>query len=155
MLEYLEEIVERITFYNDENGYSVLRLRPNKLRRGQVDKDGMATVIGTLPELQPGESIRLSGMCTSHTEYGSQFRAETVEQMAPATVKGLRRYLGSGLIKGVGPVTAKKIVDHFNMRTLDILDRVPERLLVVPEEQSYSHGSIRNQVVHLMSANDT
>src|SRR5579872_1419805 len=95
--ELLEGIVERITFYNDENGYTVLRLRPNKLRRGQVGKDGLATIVGTLPELQPGESVRLSGVWASHSEYGSQFQAATVEQMAPATVEGLRRYLGSGL----------------------------------------------------------
>ncbi len=114
-IEHLEGIVERITFYNDENGYTVLRLHPNKLRRGQVGKDGLATVVGTLPELQPGESVRFTGGWTSHSEYGSQFRADSVEQMAPATVEGLRRYLGSGLIKGVGPVTARKVVAHFGM----------------------------------------
>src|SRR5258708_17791281 len=141
-LEHLEGIVERITFYNDENGYSVLRLRPNKMRRGQVGKDGLATVIGTLPELQPGESVRLSGAWTSHSEYGSQFRAETVEQMGTATVEGLRRYLGSGMIKGVGPVTAKKIVDHFHMQTLDILDQAPERLLEVPGVGKHRTGLI-------------
>src|SRR5258708_4668464 len=130
-LERLEGIVERITFYNAENGYTVLRMRPNRLRRGQVGKDGLATVVGALPELQPGESVRFSGAWTSHSDYGSQFRAEAVEQMAPATVEGLRRYLGSGLIKGVGPVTAKKVVDHFGMQTLDILDQAPDRLLEV------------------------
>jgi exodeoxyribonuclease V alpha subunit len=131
MSERLEGVVERITFYNAENGYTVLRLRPNKLHRGQIGKDGLATVIGGLPELQPGESVRFSGEWTGHKEFGSQFSAETVEQMAPATVEGLRRYLGSGLIKGVGPVTAKKIVAHFGMQTLDILDQSPDRLLEV------------------------
>src|ERR1051325_10046788 len=124
-LERLEGIVERITFYNAENGYSVVRVRPNKLRRGQLGKDGLATVVWTLPELQPGESVRFSGAWTSHSEYGSQFRAEAVEQMAPATVEGVRRYLGSGLIKGVGPVTARKIVDYFGIQTLEILDLSP------------------------------
>ncbi|MHB8629840.1 MAG: SF1B family DNA helicase RecD2 [Aggregatilineales bacterium] len=131
MPEHLEGVVERITFYNAENGYTVLRLRPNKLHRGQIGKDGLATVIGGLPELQPGESVRFSGVWTSHKDFGSQFSAESVEQMAPATVEGLRRYLGSGLIKGVGPVTAKKIVAHFGMQTLDILDQSPDRLLEV------------------------
>ena len=131
-LQHLEGIVERITFYNAENGYSVVRVKPNKLRRGQLGKDGLATVLGTLPELQPGESVRFSGAWTTHSDYGSQFRAEAVEQMAPATVEGLRRYLGSGLIKGVGPVTARKIVDHFGMQTLDILEQAPERLLEAP-----------------------
>src|ERR1700687_4144927 len=81
-LERLEGIVERITFYNAENGYTVLRMRPNRMRRGQVGKDGLATVVGALPELQPGESVRFSGAWTSHSDYGSQFRAEAVEQMA-------------------------------------------------------------------------
>ena len=85
-----------------------------------------------LPELQPGESVRFSGVWATHSDYGSQFRAETVEQMAPATVEGLRRYLGSGLIKGVGPVTARKIVDHFGMQTLEILEQAPERMMEVP-----------------------
>ncbi len=129
--ERLEGIVERITFYNAENGYTVLRVRPNKSHRGQVGKDGLATVVGALPELQPGESVRFGGAWTTHKDFGSQFSAETVEQMAPATVEGLRRYLGSGLIKGVGPVTAKKIVAHFGMQTLDILDQAPDRLLEI------------------------
>ena len=131
MSERLEGVVERITFYNAENGYTVLRLRPNKVYRGQVGKDGLTTVIGGLPELQPGESVRFSGVWTNHKNFGSQFSAETVEQMAPATVEGRRRYLGSGLIKGVGPITAKKIVAHFGMQTLDILDQSPDRLLEV------------------------
>src|SRR5579859_7033580 len=129
--EFLEGVVERITFYNPDNGYTVLRLRPNKLHRGQVGKDGLATVVGELPELQPGESVRFRGTWTSHKDFGSQFGADAVEQTAPATVEGLRRYLGSGLIKGIGPVTAKNIVAHFGMQTLDVLDQAPTRLLEV------------------------
>jgi exodeoxyribonuclease V alpha subunit len=127
---FLDGVVERITFYNAENGYTVLRLHPNR-RSPQAGKDGLITVVGNLPELQPGESVRLAGEWTSHTDYGNQFRADQVEQMAPATVEGLRRYLGSGLIKGVGPVTAKRIVEKFGMDTLDILDQNPDRLLEV------------------------
>src|SRR5579859_5585785 len=130
--ESLEGVVERITFYNPENGYTVLRLRPNKFHRGQIGKDGLATVVGELPELQPGESVRFRGTWTSHKDFGSQFGADAVEQMAPATVEGLRRYLGSGLIKGVGPVTARNIVAHFGMQTLDVLEQAPDRLLEVP-----------------------
>lgn len=140
--EQLEGVVERITFYNDENGYTVFRLKPNKLRRGQIGKDGLATVVGNLPELQPGESVRLTGNWTTHSEYGSQFQAQSVEQMAPATVEGLRRYLGSGLIKGVGPVTAKNIVAHFGMATLDILEQAPQRMIEVPGVGKHRAGLI-------------
>src|SRR5438045_3777971 len=121
--ETLEGVVERITYYSDETGYSVLSLRPN---RPLARPDDLLTVVGTLPEIQPGESVRLTGVWTSHKEHGKQFRADAVEQMAPATLEGLRRYLGSGLIKGIGPVTAKRIVEHFGLRTLDVLDRAPE-----------------------------
>src|SRR5690242_17485070 len=137
--EILEGVVERITYYSDETGYTVIRLRPTPARFSETgsttprrtDMQGLLTVVGTLPELQPGESVRLTGAWTSHREHGKQFRAESVEQMAPATLEGLRRYLGSGLIKGVGPVTAKRIVEHFGLRTLDVLDRAPERMIEV------------------------
>ncbi len=129
--EILEGVVERITYYSDESGYTVFRLRPNKLRLGQNPND-LLTVVGTLPELQPGESVRLTGVWTSHREHGRQFRADSVEQTVPSTQEGLKRYLGSGLIKGVGPVTAKRIVDHFGMKTMDVLEHHPDRMLEVP-----------------------
>ncbi|MBX3066959.1 MAG: ATP-dependent RecD-like DNA helicase [Anaerolineae bacterium] len=127
--ETLEGVIERVTYYSDETGYSVLRIKPNKPRFNfTAAKDGTLTVVGTLPELQPGESVRFTGTWVNHREHGKQFQANKVEQMLPATVEGLRRYLGSGMIKGVGPVTAKRIVDHFGLHTLDMLDRSPEQL---------------------------
>src|SRR5512136_1743781 len=138
--ESLEGVVERITYYSDETGYTVLRLRPNKLPFGRADT--LFTVVGTLPELQPGESVRLTGAWTTHREHGKQFRADSVEQMAPATLEGLRRYLGSGLIKGVGEVTARRIVDHFGLHTLDILDKMPDRLQEVPGVGRHRTGLI-------------
>jgi exodeoxyribonuclease V alpha subunit len=119
-LETLEGAVERITFYNPENGYSVVRLRP---RRGDV-----VTVVGNLPEVQPGESLRLTGAWGNHPEYGQQFKAETCQQLLPATIEGLRRYLGSGLIKGVGPRMAERIVKRFGLDTLRVLEEDPEQL---------------------------
>ncbi|MBI5959499.1 MAG: ATP-dependent RecD-like DNA helicase, partial [Chloroflexi bacterium] len=118
--------VERITYYSEETNYCVLRLRPNQMMLG---RDQLVTVVGTMPELQPGESVRLQGEWTNHPRHGRQFRAEMVSQIRPATVEAIRRYLGSGLIKGVGPVTAEKIVDHFGVETLDILDRTPGRVV--------------------------
>ena len=121
MSDQLEGSVERITYYNDENGYSVIRLNV----KGQAEP---VTVVGNLPEVQPGESLRLEGRWTRHPQYGRQFKAEWCEQVLPATVEGLKAYLGSGMIKGVGPVTAKRIVQRFGVDTLSVLDDKPKRL---------------------------
>ncbi len=127
-LDTLSGLVERITYYNPETSYCVLRLRPQQLLLG---RDPLITVVGNMPELQPGESVRLEGEWINHPQYGRQFRAETVTQIRPAGTEAIRRYLGSGLIKGIGPITAQKIVDKFGEQTLDILDQAPERLLEV------------------------
>ena len=125
----LSGAVERVTYYNEETNYCVLRLRPAQLRLGSEE---LITVVGTMPEVQPGESLRLEGEWTSHPRFGRQFKAENVTQVRPTTVEAIRRYLGSGLVKGIGPVTARRIVDHFGLETLDVLDRAPARLLEVP-----------------------
>lgn len=131
--EVLEGAVERITFYNPETGYCVLRLKPDRrIVNRNRDEEGLVTIVGVMPELQPGETLRLSGQWTTHPDFGRQFRAEIVTQIAPTTVEGIRRYLGSGLIKGVGQRTAEKIVDFFGERTLEILDNSPDRLNDVP-----------------------
>jgi exodeoxyribonuclease V alpha subunit len=130
MSDGLEGTVERVTYYSEETGYSVLRLRP----RGQRPLAGheLVTVVGTLPEVSPGESLRLEGEWTRHPSYGRQFRADLCEQVLPADAEGLKRYLGSGLIKGVGPVTADRIVDRFGAQTLRILEEEPDRLTEAP-----------------------
>jgi exodeoxyribonuclease V alpha subunit len=129
-METIEGNVERITYYNPENGYCVMRLAPSQLRLG--GRDQLITVVGNMPELQPGENVRLSGEWTFHPRHGKQFKTETVVQERPATVEGIKRYLGSGLISNVGKGIAEKIVDHFGEKTLDILDRQPDQLLQVP-----------------------
>jgi exodeoxyribonuclease V alpha subunit len=121
MTDRLQGSVERITYYNDENGYSVLRLDIE----GRSD---LVTVVGNLPEVQPGESLRLEGRWTVHPQYGRQFKAEWCEQVLPASVEGIKAYLGSGMIKGVGPVTAQRIVQRFGVDTLQVLDEEPGRL---------------------------
>ena len=121
MTDQLQGAVERITYYNEENGYSVIRLNVEGASE-------LVTVVGNLPEVQPGESLRLEGCWTKHPQYGRQFKAEWCEQILPATVEGLKAYLGSGMIKGVGPVTAKRIVQRFGVDTLEVLDEKPERL---------------------------
>ncbi|HLV45259.1 MAG TPA: ATP-dependent RecD-like DNA helicase [Aggregatilineales bacterium] len=129
----LEGTVERITYYSAEDGYSVIRLAatsPLTFWSG-VDENGLVTVVGNLPDVMPGESLELEGQWVTHSSYGRQFRAENVRRVTPATVEGIRRYLGSGLIRGIGPRLAERIVDRFGLDTLDVLDRDPERLYEV------------------------
>src|SRR6185436_1666436 len=126
IMESLEGLIERITFFNPENGYTVLRLKV----KGRTDP---VTVVGNLPELAIGESLRLHGRWGNHATYGRQFQAEKCEQVLPATTEGIRRYLGSGLIKGIGPRTADKIVDTFGPETLYVIDSQPQRLREVPD----------------------
>ncbi len=124
--------VERVTYYNAENGYSVIRLKPDS--RGMLPfkyaggREGLVTVVGNLPEVQPGEWLKLTGKWTTHAKHGRQFQAEFCEQSLPASTEGIKRYLGSGMIRGVGPVMAERIVDKFGGETLEILDKHPKRL---------------------------
>jgi exodeoxyribonuclease V alpha subunit len=125
--------VERITYFNAENGYSVLRLRPDRGLVTGVNRQGLVTVTGNMPELAPGEHLRLTGRWLNHPNYGLQFQSEICEQTLPATVVGIQRYLGSGLIKGIGPRLAERIVDRFGTDTLEVIEITPERLREVPD----------------------
>ena len=121
MPDILRGTIERITFHNEENGYTVAQLQP----------DGAAytvAVIGAMLGINVGESVELRGVWTSHPQYGRQFKADTVKTVLPATIAGLEKYLGSGLIKGVGPVTAKRIVRKFGLDTLRVIEETPARL---------------------------
>lgn len=132
-MEKLTGSVERVTYYNPENGYSVLRLRPQQGMLVDVNREGLVTVVGNLPEVSPGEQLELKGNWEKHSKHGTQFKAEICEQSKPVTLIGIRNYLGSGLIKGIGKRLAENIVDHFGMETLDVIDRSPERLLEVQD----------------------
>ncbi|MFI2456965.1 ATP-dependent RecD-like DNA helicase [Streptomyces sp. NPDC019539] len=125
-LAVLEGVLERITYANEENGYTVARVDTG---RGSAD---LLTVVGSLLGAQPGESLRMEGRWGSHPQYGKQFTVENYTTVLPATVQGIRRYLGSGLIKGIGPRIAERIVDHFGADTLDVIEREPGRLVEVP-----------------------
>lgn len=125
--------VERITYYNPENGYSVLRLRPERGRMAGMDREGLVTVTGNLPEISAGEHLRLSGQWRNHPKHGLQFQIEVCEQTVPATIEGIQRYLGSGLIKGIGPRLAERIVAHFGKATLEIIESQPGRLQEVED----------------------
>ncbi len=121
MQEELKGTVERITFYSEEDGYTVARFQPE----GRGD---LVTVVGNLMSVNVGASLRLEGFWTTHAKHGRQFKVINYQTVLPATVEGIRKYLGSGLIKGIGPVTAKRIVKHFGLDTLDIIEHHPRRL---------------------------
>ncbi len=133
-MDTLTGSVERLTYYNPENGYTVLRIRPDKARGlTGLGRDGLVTVVGNLPELSLGEHLNLEGQWSHHSKHGIQFKAENCERTLPATVEGIRRYLGSGLIKGIGARLAERIVDHFGAHTLEIIETQPQRLGEVPD----------------------
>ncbi|MEU8678575.1 ATP-dependent RecD-like DNA helicase [Streptomyces sp. NPDC048560] len=122
----LEGVLERITYANEENGYTVARVDTG---RGAGD---LLTVVGSLLGAQPGESLRMEGRWGSHPQFGKQFTVENYTTILPATIQGIRRYLGSGLIKGIGPVMADRITTHFGVDTLDVIEQEPKRLVEVP-----------------------
>ncbi|MFD3523706.1 ATP-dependent RecD-like DNA helicase [Streptomyces sp. NPDC058653] len=124
-LAVLEGVLERITYSNEENGYTVARVDTG---RGA----DLLTVVGSLLGAQPGESLRMEGRWASHPQYGKQFTVENYTTVLPATIQGIRRYLGSGLIKGIGPRIAERIVEHFGVDTLEIIEKEPKRLVEVP-----------------------
>lgn len=121
----LEGVLERITYSNEDNGYTVARVDTG---RGA----DLLTVVGSLLGAQPGESLRMEGRWASHPQYGKQFTVENYTTVLPATIQGIRRYLGSGLIKGIGPRIAERIVEHFGVDTLEIIEKEPKRLVEVP-----------------------
>ncbi|MEV7378494.1 SF1B family DNA helicase RecD2 [Streptomyces lydicus] len=122
----VEGVLERITYANEESGYTVARVDTG---RGSGD---LLTVVGALLGAQPGESLRMEGRWGSHPQYGKQFHCDNYTTVLPATIQGIRRYLGSGLIKGIGPRIADRIVEHFGTDTLDVIEREPARLVEVP-----------------------
>ena len=118
-------MVERITYQNEQNGYSVLKCRA----RGYQD---LVTVVGNMPEVHVGSVLTLGGSWRVDSKYGRQFSVESFEETLPATVYGIEKYLGSGLVKGVGPKFAGRIVRQFGAETLNVIEENPDLLLEVP-----------------------
>ena len=123
-MEHLRCVVERITYQNAENGYSVIKCRA----RGYQD---LVTVVGSMPDVHVGSVLSRGGSWKIDAKYGRQFSMETFEETLPATVFGIEKYLGSGLIKGVGPKFAGRIVRKFGADTLNVIEEDPARLLEV------------------------
>ncbi|MBE9215036.1 ATP-dependent RecD-like DNA helicase [Plectonema cf. radiosum LEGE 06105] len=119
--ESIMGVVERLTYHSEESGYTVARLQ-----RPRVSE--LTTITGSFAGIQPGQTLQLNGFWREHPQYGLQFQVTNYKETKPATITGIEKYLGSGLIKGVGPVTAKRIVAHFGTETLDIIDNQIERL---------------------------
>src|SRR3954452_21742028 len=122
----LDGVLERVTFANPETGYTIARVGP---AHGGSD---LVTVTGALLGAQVGESLRLRGRWSSHPKFGRQFEVESYTTVLPATIQGIQRYLGSGLVKGIGPVFAERIVAHFGLDTLEVIESEPDRLIDVP-----------------------
>jgi len=122
-LEEISGTIDRVLFQNHENGYVVFILQGRGINE--------ATVCGTIPTIQPGQEVMLTGAWTMHPKFGKQFEAKTCTAMVPTTIVGLKKYLGSGLIKGIGPIYAEKLVAKFGMQVLTIIEQHPSELLKI------------------------
>lgn len=116
--------LERITYHNEENAYTIAKMKVG----GRHD---LVTVVGNLLSVSPGEVLKLKGEWHNHPKFGEQFKISSYESVIPATVKGIERYLGSGLIKGIGPVMAKRLVTKFGVETLQVIETDTKRLAEV------------------------
>ena len=123
-MEEIHGYIERITFQSPENGFTVARLK----ERGKRE---LTAIVGTMPSVQAGESIACRGRWREDPNYGLQFQVESYDVEAPQSIQGIKKYLGSGLIKGIGPAFAERIVEYHREKTLDIIDGQPDALLSV------------------------
>ena len=119
--ETISGLVERITFHSPETGFCVLRIKV----RGHRD---LITLVGSTSSVQPGEYIHASGCWDNHREHGLQFRSDLLTIAPPTTTEGIERYLGSGMIKGIGPVYAKKLVHAFGDAVFEVIEQDPDKL---------------------------
>ncbi len=124
-MDHLRCVVERITYQNPENGYTVLKCKAKGF-------DDLVTVVGSMPEVHVGSVMTMTGNWKVDAKYGRQFSMESYEEALPATVYGIEKYLGSGLIKGVGPKFASRIVKEFGEDTLTVIEENPDSLIKVP-----------------------
>ncbi len=132
MQEEISGSIERITYYNEESGYSVLKILPEKRYPRAQARDGTITVVGAMPEFSEGETVQFIGDWVNDSRYGLQFRAGQAFPKPLKTKKGIGNYLSSGIVRGIGPRTAEKIVNHLGEDTIAILDTDPERIHEVP-----------------------
>ena len=149
--EVLAGLVERVTFHNPENGFCVLRLKA----RGHRD---LVTTVGHAATISAGEWVTASGEWTNDRTHGQQFRARFLKTSAPSSIEGIERYLGSGMIRGIGPVYARRMVRLFGKDVFDIIEASPERLLEVegigPDARGQDHVGLGRPEGHPRDAED-
>src|SRR5881409_1634770 len=119
--EDLAGSVERVTFHSEETGFCVLRVKV----RGHRD---LVTVVGTAPSITPGEYIEADGWWITDRTHGLQFKTTQLRVVPPTTLEGIQRYLGSGMVKGIGPHFARKLVQAFGAEVFDVIEQTPNRL---------------------------
>lgn len=117
--------IDHITFQNDETGYIVARLVPD-------NHPIPITIVGNIPGLRIGEYLEINGRWIRHPKFGPQVEIDSFKPLIPASIKGIENYLGSGVIPGIGPITARKIVNHFKENTLTVLNENPQKIIEVP-----------------------
>lgn len=146
-LKTLGGVVERLTFQNEENGYTIARFLPDRQDSktaplNSKGQDNLITLVGTMPGVVVGEALELTGFWQNNSTHGWQFNVTNYRSVLPATEQGLRKYLGSGLIKGIRERTAEKIVAYFGLETLEVLENQPTLLLEVPKLGKHKAGLI-------------
>ncbi|MBU4258284.1 MAG: ATP-dependent RecD-like DNA helicase, partial [Proteobacteria bacterium] len=124
MLNNLTGQIERITYSNEENGFTIAKVKVS-------GRKGLVTVVGNFMSPMPGEVIKMEGEWTSHPKYGEQFKVVSYKTSVPASIYGIQKYLGSGLIKGIGPIMAGRIVKKYGKNSLDIIENEIEKLAKV------------------------
>ncbi len=132
----IEGTVERITYANPENHYTIARLRTGK-------SQNLVTIVGYMPKIHSGDRLKTKGNWETHAKYGQQFKILSFEVTLPESVDGIRKYLASGLIKGVGPKMVARLMDHFKEKTLETIERYPDKLTQV--------DGIGKKTAHLIS----
>ena len=120
----LEGVIERIVFFNEENCYCIASLKPTSKN---LPKESI-TLSGVMPSIQCGETVKVSGVWARHSVYGSQFKVSTFESQLPSSLYGIEKYLGSGLIDGIGAGFARRIVEKFGEKTLDVINNDSAKL---------------------------
>lgn len=154
-MEFLEGTIEQILFYNPENGYTVFKF--------SIEEREPAIVVGSFPPMSPGERLKVNGRWEDNPKFGPQFKADGFVPVLPSGAKGIEKFLSCGLIKGIGPVLAKRIVKKFGEQTLEILSRNPDRMKDVEgvgavklkeiKKSWAEHEDIRDLIIFLQEHN--
>ena len=136
-LTVLEGKLEQITYFNKETHYIIAKLKPG-------NTDNLVTIVGFMGGVSPGEALKIMGEWETHPKYGQQFRIKSYDVTLPASVEGIRNYLKSGIIKGIGPMMAGRLVKRFGADTLNVIENCPEKLLEVEGIGKTKAASISN-----------